>query len=294
MAVKQKWQSSAWCAVLMALLGMSVFIACPSKNDIPENETKPAEPEDPWSDEPTEPVQDGAYFATGTGEYAVIYGDYLSLFWGGSGPDFNSLHDDVVRFSHNGEYYMGRNIRAEISFKLSGDKLTVKKAGLSQWSVTQIIQLKKNPSIGISEEEPKQLLLPEDVEFYDYGNFRSDFSWEFKVDGQPAFPTYDGILGAVLEIKYTGAEDFTAVSIEDWIGPPTGMFIVALYPSFSLTQGTHTVRIRYLGGPFVQWEAGTLWNLDKATIRLSLDSQSLYFKLTVDPDGKMSAEEISE
>lgn len=107
----------------------------------------------------TEQAQSGAYFATGKGgEYAVIYDDYLSLFW-----DTNNNRFDVFQFSLDGDSYVGDNVRAEISFKVAGDILTIKLKGnhIGFLSNSKRIRLKRDSSKVVSEEEPTKLPAPD-------------------------------------------------------------------------------------------------------------------------------------
>jgi hypothetical protein len=291
---------------VMVFLCMAVFIACPGKDNMQgtqEEEKKLVDnnPNDTWPAKPTEPVQDGAYFLIDADkailsrmEYAVIHGDYLSLFW-----SKENGYCEVVRFSKNGEYYTGRNIRADISFKLFGDELTVKLTDTSRTMQTRIMQLKRDPSIVISEEGPQQLPAPPENKVRPEDNVRfhdPNFSWHiFDPDEAVSSLRNEGILGAGIEIKYAGTENFTAVLIGDFIGPPGHLFSLELR-RLGLTQGTYTIRIRYLGGPYVHWERldWAFLQRNKGTIKLSSDSHPLNFKLTVDSEGKMSAERIGE
>jgi hypothetical protein len=249
---------------------------------------------------PTEEARDGAYFGKrfipGTEfskahyieEYAVIYGDRLSLF-------FDTENCDVYRFSLNGDYYTEETpLRSWITFKFSGDVLTVNLIS-QHWGTTKM-RLKLNPSFGLSEEGPVQAFPPENVRVTDHNDRGKNYSyieWDFfESSFFECVPTYsllcnNGILGAGLEIKYAGAEDFTAVSKVNYIGGPAWFFGITIYSS-GLPQGTHTARLKHLGGPFVQYRP--LWENGK--IRLSLDSQPLYFKVTVDANGEIKTEEI--
>ena len=107
---------------------------------------------------------------------------------------------------------------------------------------------------------------------------------EFDVIKDPEYiPGNHEVLAASIEIKRAGAEDFataeTRLLYPDW----TYSFYIP-FSDWDLTQGTYILRIKYLGGPFVPSDG---------KIRLSLDSDPVYIKLTVDAEGKISAEEIS-
>ena len=300
---KQKY---AWYNFFTALLCIAVITACMNEND--RQATQIQEKEDTeqlWPAEPTEDAQNGTYFVNltqnippldegGEGRIrkytvtAIIYEDYMTL------TEYAYNRGDVFMFTREGDEYIGENIRAKISLKFLGDILTVKITAPSIIPETRIIQLVKNHSIGLAAEEPVQLLPPENVVFYP----RLGFSWGFNhVEGWNASLFYllnNGILGAGFEIKYDGAEDFTAVSINDFTGGPVWKFFLDLH-YLSLPQGTHIAKIRHIGGPFVQWDAADFAFIqkDEGTIKLSVDSEPLYFKLTVDKEDKISAEEIS-
>ena len=224
----------------------------------------------------SEQVQNGAYYATGRGEeYAVIYGDYISLFW-----DYGGKRCDVVRFSRNGDSYTGKSIRSEISFKISGDNMTVRLTSSIGFLKNKKINLKRNPSVVLSETEPVQLSPPLNVKCGSYA-----IVWDEFEGGQIGGYTHQrGILGAGVEAKYAGAEDFRAVKIRDFTGGPYWLFDIYL-PDYYLPQGTHILKIRHIGGPFL--------NMNNE-ICLSLDSEPLYFKVTVDSKGNISSEEVSK
>ena len=257
---------------LWLLLILFYFSACnPADDDAPI-----------WPTGPSEPAQNGAYYAAGSnGDWAVIYEDNISLFGG------VNLRCDVVRFSREGDSYKGKNIRSEISFKISGDKMTVRLTSPFNLVKNKIINLKRNTSVVLSEENPVQVPPPVNV-FYS----SSILSWRTEglgLDGEDYLPpSYilrnNGILGAGLEIKYAGTVDFKAVSISDFIGAHYLTFNINL-PNLGTTQGAHILRIKHLGGPFVR---------DNKEIRLSLDSDPLYFRLTVDSESEIiDVEEIS-
>ena len=240
--------------------------------------------EEIFDEEPTEPIQNGAYYANGTvGESAVIYEDYISLFWGGE------RLRDVFKFSKEGDFYTGKNIHAEISFKFSEDYLTVFITSSLGIAADKRILFKRNPSIRLSKEGPIQLSPREIVEYYFNSINDSYIRWAFK-----KFPSYEPpfsyfyknwILGVGVEIKYAGAEDFAAVNISNCNMYDTYAYYNINFQDLGLTQGTHILRIRHIGGPFVN---------DKKEIGLSLDSLPLYFKVTAGSNGKIDAEEISE
>jgi len=240
--------------------------------------------EPPWPAGPSESAKTGAYFLTGKSkDHAVIYDDYLSLFW--YNKNYNN-RCDVVRFSLEGDSYSGSNIRCKISFKLLGDNLTVKFTytyiGIEK---TKNIKLKRDPSVGVSKEEPIQNFSPYNVNLGYYNGSLSSFSWldGRYLDGRYLDGRYIKVLGASCEVKYTGVEDFAVIMIVDFLEPPHTMYIIQPFAG-GLTQGTHFLRLKHLGGPFIK----------EGEIRLSLDSEPVYYKLAVDSEGKISAEEFSE
>jgi len=231
---------------------------------------------------PTETAQSGAYFAVGKGnEFAVVYEDKLTLRW-----DFGNNRYDVFRFSRDGDSYLGENVRAKVSVKFAGDNLTIILTSTSGYTVkNKKIKLKLSGSIGLSEEAPIQL---------DGPNIPADstgIAWKVEelIDGLGAVPLgsnalySSGILGAGIEIKCAGEEDFDLQNIRNYIPEPACFFYVH-FPDLHLTQGTYAMRIMHLGGPFVQNEK----------VRLSLNSEAIYFNVTVDAEGNVTKVEKIE
>ena len=156
------------------------------------------------------------------------------------------------------------------------------------------MQLKRNPSIELSEDEPIQVPPPENVRAGGYSIIwdfsESSYNWHGPLDYSIVSILFNnGILGAGLEIKHAGAGDFTPVRIQNFYGGPAWFFDINLsYAHYGLTEGTHIARIKHLGGPFVQWGAwDSSYRSRDGKIMFSLDSQPLYFNVTVDSNRKI-------
>ena len=267
---------------ILSLINMAILFNCSGLN-----------PEDNQLDVsgPTEPVQNGAYFSGDENVGgAYIYGEYITLVW-----NLSSDISDVIRFSLEGDSYKGKNVRTEISFKMFGDDLTVYLNSIMSSKPNRKFQFKRIPSVGISEEEPIQLPPPPIVGCSPDGIAWFPFEHLKDIDSPSFELRNNGIFGAGVEVKSTVEEDFKAVWISDFIGGPAWFFDIN-FVYLHLAQGTHVLRVKYLGGPFVKWDPWNSLYIQKydGEIQLSLDSQPLYFKLTVDSEGNFSAEEISE
>lgn len=217
---------------------------------------------------PTEEAQNGAYFAKGSGnESAVILGNLMSLF-GDRG------RCDVFQFSLDGDSYVGENVRAKVSIRFIGDELRVILTSVGG-SANNTIKLKRNASIELSEEEPIQLAAPENTKssIHDI-----DICWSFTDNMIPP-----GILGAGAEVKRPGTDDFIVAKIQDYYSYPDCFFYIYLR-DLKLIQGVNILRISHLGGPFFY----------DGKIRLSLDSEPIYFNATVDSEGNVTAIEVNE
>jgi len=263
--------------------------------------------EPPWPGGQTEAVRNGAYFSTGKEDgTVVIYNDYLTLLLFKIDKAGGYTTCDVVQFSLAGDSYKGKNIYTKMSFKQFDDILTINKTSFNpskkKWVDTRM-EFKLNPSIKVSEEEPFQLSPPDNVKIYHYDDGLIGLDWRFDKleDGTGESITFlvrnNGILGACLEVKYAGSEVFEIFAILKFTPEPYCKFSVQTYhlKNMGLTQGTHIIRLKHLGGPFVQWNTQqSSLKKEDCKILCSLDSTPLYYKLTVDLEGKIIAEEISE
>ena len=222
---------------------------------------------------PTEAAQSGAYFAVGKGsEFAVIYENKLTLFW-----DSANNRYDVFQFSRDGDSYVGENARAKVSIKFTGNNLTVCYTSADGF-VNKKIKLKYNESIGLSDDAPIQLDVPQDISASSSG-----LAWSFEppIGSNALYQT--GVLGVGVEIKHPDAEDFAYSKILNYIPEPACFFNVH-FPDLNFIQGTNIIRIMHLGGPFVQNEK----------VRLSLNSEAVYFNVTIDAEGKATQVEKIE
>lgn len=91
--------------------------------------------------------------------------------------------------------------------------------------------------------------------------------------------TLSGVLGACIELKYPGEQDFTRTVIAH-------MEMGGMYPfhivDLKLVEGINIVRVTYLGGP-CSWGG---------KIRLSITSEPLYLIVTKDSTGKITVEDF--
>ena len=215
----------------------------------------------------------GAYYAkTPVGKQAVvIYEDYLS--WYFYDKRLGDLRYNIYRFSSIDDAYASKNIRSNIKFKIKGNNLTIQSLN-DEGKVNNTFKLKQDTSVGLSNEDPIQLVPPE----YNEG-WNGNISWRPEI-----VPKGDnGIMGILCEVKPGGMVDFQFFCLMDWIGAPQDHYGPSSY-AIKLAQGTYVFRYKYLGGPFVN-------NANK--IQLSLDSEYLYFNQTVDTWGyPISFEEI--
>lgn len=225
---------------------------------------------------PTEQAQSGAYFVTGSGsEFAVVHEDKLSVF-------FNGERCDVFQFAKDGDSYLGENVRAKATIKFIGDELRIVLSGVNGYSVpSKNLRLKRNADIGLSETATIQLAPPENIECSKdtITDSYSNISWGFEEGRQSSlFLRQNGILGAGIEIKRPNSEDFVVEKISDYIPEPYCLFGIVI-KDLNLTQGLNILRIKHLGGAFLQSDN---------KIRLSEDSSEIYFNITVDFDGNIT------
>jgi len=230
---------------------------------------------------PTEAAQNGAYFATGNEEYAVVVDNLITISKNipASSAGAATIVSDVFEFSLDGDSYVGENARKTISFKFSDNKLTAKIAlhGMGAKKVT----FKKNITIELSEEVPTQL---------DASNISTDgsgISWSFtelKNGNEISYDPYRiGVLGGVVEIKRTDSDVFDAIAIRDFIPAPAWFFYVH-FPDLKLIQGTSIIRVSHIGGPYLQNEK----------IHLSINSEPVYFRVTLEVYGNFIVEKIDQ
>ena len=244
--------------------------------------------EPPWPDGQTEVVKNGAYHASGRNrEYVVIYEDYISLISSGGDAVINS---HVYRFSLEGDTYIGKSIynKYELLFKRFGDVLTintVKPIFHNQKFLK--LKLKLDPSAVVSKEEPIQLPMPENV----YISYSNDHRFPY-FSFYPKDISYIPVAIAVSEIKYEGTEDFELVCYTNRTGGSSRYYQIVFRRDESYPQGVHIVRIKIRGGPYVHFASNNPSNIDE--IKICLDSEPVYFKFTVDSEGKANAEEISD
>lgn len=225
---------------------------------------------------PTEQAQSGAYFATGNGkESAVIFENNLSLF-------YSHERCDVFQFTKDGNSYVGENIRAKATIKFIGDELRVALSGVNGYSVpNKNLRLKRNTDIGLSEAATVQITAPEDIEINTH-----DLRWRFeelmdKGESVGNLLRSSGILGAEIEVKLTGEENFEHRQIRDFYTEPDCFFYV-YYSDLNLTQGENIIRVTHLGGAFIK---------DNKIFK-SNNSEAISFSATVDAQGNITVEKI--
>ena len=241
-------------------------------------------PVDPlWPTGPTEQVQSGLYFADieplEHQKYAIVYEDKINFIWGNC---------SVFKFSLKGDSYYGQKANSEIEFKIIGNNMTasyIHKGVVGQWST--ITQLKFNPNFYLSDEEPIKAIPPQNVaaEISKPDKKYFIFLWSYPNPDEPNNFFVSGVLEASLESKAIGTDDFILIWQFAERAPPFNGFHLLLSSSY-LGQGTHILRLKHLGGPFIQ---------EGKKIRLSLDSDPLYYMITIDSNGSITNfEQISE
>ncbi|MCL2797529.1 MAG: hypothetical protein FWD58_05705 [Firmicutes bacterium] len=228
-------------------------------------------------EKPTEPAQNGAY-VWDDGSYwctVVVYDNLISV----SGSGGGSRSARVFRFHHAGDFYTGVDLYGSVSFKFVGNNLTFQNAfGLKKMKCVRA------PSIGISEEEPLKLPTPAltDIDFWKKSfelKYSNDFGpWDYSLPRS-------ALMGVLVEVKRVDDQDFVpAVMKTNSVHEHSQNFEHVFFDRLNLTQGINVLRLTFLGGPFV-WENA---------IRLSSDSEPLYFNLVLDADGNVAEQEVQE
>lgn len=229
----------------------------------------------------TDEAQNGVYFEIGRGsKIVVVYEEKLSVF-------FSGQRCDVFEFTKDSDAYISENIRARATIKFINDELRIALLGINGYSVpSKNLHLKRNAGIGLSDEEPIKLDSPNILPSRDpIFNIYTGLSWDFEEGHHSSLYLHqNGILGARVEIKRPNSENFVLEKIRDYIPEPACFFDIH-FPDLNLRQGINVLKIQHLGGPFM--------NSDNR-IQLSIDSDAIYFNITVDSDGNVTTVEIQE
>ena len=222
---------------------------------------------------PTEPSLTGVFIAYRDVDFpapsrvkiwAAIYSNFITI-------SFSEEHHNVFQFSRYDDYYTGQSFRETIFFSLTGDFLTVRL--VSAVGMEDNLQFERNHAIQYVDNWSKQLVVP------------MNFHYSSNVIGWGAMPNV-GLLGAGIEIRCDGTQEFKQISMvapEFLMLPGEGLALYLFNVHFStlnLTEGSHTLRITHIGGPFFFGDK----------IMVSISSQPSYINLTVDAEGNIIIE----
>ncbi len=230
----------------------------------------------------SELVKNGAYFAVGNnGNYAIVKGNSITISNTIAPSQINAVNivSDTFDFALVDGSYIGKNVRKSISFKVLGDELRIQVAWHGANAIKTIF--KKNDAIAVSSENPIQLNAPQDISINSTRLRLRPEDFLGKPEAASILLNGMGILGVGVEIKQSGKDDFEVMVIRDFYSEPDCFFDV-YFPDLSLTQGLNIVRVRYLGGLFLQNDE----------IKVSENSVPIYFSITVDAEGKFITERI--
>jgi hypothetical protein len=197
-----------------------LFILDANNKDKTAEIAKAANLPPPLEDPPQDPILDtDENFQEYRSRYTVVVDENLITLDSG-----NSV-GTVFQFARHGNYYVGKINRMHIFFSLEGIKLNYLFANTGGLH-TREIQLELDASVVFADDQIEQIPAP------------NDFS-----EGWALFWRLENLsLGSMVEIRRAGSQNFVSV---------IGGVRSADWAELDLKRGTNTVRVTYLGGPFL-------------------------------------------